>query len=86
MFPAKQTIKIRHIKIITDKKLTQDIVYNNIVKENLTQVTLGSPGHETEVKMALKRGLTHLINLLNFPVVELNEWKNINDFIGNYLD
>ena len=85
MFPAKQTIKIRHIKIITDKKLTQDIVYNNIVKENLTQVTLGSPGHETEVKMALKRGLTHLINLLNFPVVELNEWKNINDFIGDLM-
>ena len=85
MFPAKQTLKVKHIKVISDKKLTQEVVYNNIVKENLDQVTLGASGNEAEVVMALKRGLTHLINLINFPIVELKEWKNINDFIGDLM-
>ena len=85
MFPAKQTLRIRHIKVISNKKLVQEVVYNNLKIETCTQITLGAPGHEVEVRMALKRGLTHLVNLLNFPIVELHEWKNINDFIGELM-
>jgi hypothetical protein len=85
MFPAKQTLRIKHIKVISNKKLVQEIVYNNLKKENCTQIILGAPGHEMEIRMALKRGFTHLTNLLNFPIVELHEWKNINDFIGELM-
>ena len=85
MFPAKQTLRTKYIKVISDKKLVQEIVYNNLNKENCTQITIGAPGHEVEVEMALKRGFTHLINLLNFPIVELNEWKNINEIIGELM-
>ena len=85
MFPAKQTLKVRSIKVLGDKKLTDHTVYNNIVLEECDQKTLGASGHEAEVKRSLERGLTHLITLINFEIVELNEWKNINAIIGDLL-
>ena len=85
MFPAPQRLKVRHIKVLSNKKLSQEIVYNNVVAEKCTQVKLGAPGHEAEVKMAIDRGLKHLINMVNFDTVELDEWKNINNSLGELM-
>ena len=82
MFPAKQKLKCRNIKVLGNKKLSQETVYNSLIIQDLDQITLGSPGHENEVKRAIARGLNHLINIVNSEIVELEEWKGVNTIIG----
>ena len=85
MFLAKQKLKCRNIKVLGNKKISQETVYNSLIIQDLDQITLGAPGHENEVKRAIARGLNHLINVVNSEIIELEEWKNVNSIIGELL-
>ena len=85
MFPAKQVLKSRSIKVLSNKKLSQETVYNSLIPQELNQVILGAPGHENEVKRAIARGLNHLVNIVNSEIIELEEWKSVNNVIGDML-